>query len=133
MTPLEYKSHVMRTIVYPTNEEFFDSKKPRNIRYFTKYKPHLFGRVLERGINQKTFKEIFELLFKNHYDYLLEIFEKDKEKMNSDDSVAIFVRKDDASVCFIVFDDEDAGFFSMMPLTVLGKHGYKKCDYEIEL
>jgi len=133
MTPLEYKSHIMRTVVYPTNEQFFDSTRKRNIRYFTKYKPHLFGRVLERGIDQATFKEIFELLFERHYDYLLNIFENDKEKMNSEDSVAIFVRRSDVSICFIVFDDEKDGFFSMMPLTVLGKYEYKKCDYEIEL
>jgi hypothetical protein len=53
--------------------------------------------------------------------------------MNSEDSIAIFVRRSDVSICFIVFDDEKDGFFSMMPLTVLGKYGYKKCDYEIEL
>ena len=133
MTPLGYKSHVMRTIIYPINEQFFDSRRTRNIRYFTKYKPHIFGRVLERGIDQETFKEIFELLFKHHYEHLLGIFENDKEKMKSDNSVAIFVRRSDVSICFIVFDDEVDGFFSMIPVTVLGKYGYKKCDYEIEL
>jgi hypothetical protein len=123
----------MKTVIYPINEKFFDSTRKSNIRYFTKYKPHLFGRVLERGINQTTFKEIFELLFDRHYDHLLKIFEDDKEKMNSEDSIAIFVRRSDVSICFIVFNDEKDSLFSMMPLTVLGKYEYKKCDYEIEL
>jgi hypothetical protein len=132
-TALAYKSEVMRNVIYPLNDEFFDQNRDRNIRYFTKYNPHLFGRVLERKIDKKTFTEIFELLFKNHYDILLAIFENDKEKMNSKDSVAIFVRRKDVSICFIVFDDGKDGYFTLMPLTVLGKNGYKKCDYEINL
>ena len=79
------------------------------------------------------FAEIFSKLFETQYDYLLEIFEKDKDKMNSTDSVAVFVRLRNVSICFIVFNDESAGYFSLMPLTVLGEHEYKKCNYEIEL
>lgn len=133
MTPMQYKLKVMNTVIRPLNEKFFDPSRERNIRFFTKYDPHLFGRVLERNIDQKTFEEIFELLLTTKYDYLMGIFEKDKLKMNSKDSVAIFVRRNNVSVCFIVFDDKKDGCFSMMPLTVLGKLEYKNCNYEIEL
>jgi len=130
---LDYKAKIMKTIIYPLNDYYKVEGQSRNIRYFTKYNPHVFGRVLDRNIDQATFAEIFTKLFETQYDYLLEIFEKDKDKMNSTDSVAIFVRLRNVSICFIVFNDVSEGYFSLMPLTVLGEHEYKKCNYEIEL
>lgn len=132
-TAIQYKAEFMNTVIRPLNDQYFNSEKPRNIRFFTKYNPHVFERVLQRKLDKQAFIDIFKILMKDKYDYLMGIFEKDKTKMNSHDSICIFVNRKDVTICFIVFDDKEDGYFSMMPLTVLGEHEYKKCDYEIEL
>lgn len=130
---LTFKNQMMRQVVYPTNNEFFDAERERNVRFFTKYDPHLFTRVLEREIDKNDFAMLFRTLFEQKYNDLLEIFENDKAKMNSKDSVALFVKYKDVSVCFIVFNDHKDNFYSLMPLTVFKEYEYKKCDYEITL
>lgn len=128
-----YKKEFTQNVIQPINKMYFDKDKDRNIRYFTKYNPHVFERVLQRRLNKETFAEIFQILMKDKYDYLMEIFKRDKDKMNSKSSICIFVRRKGITICFIVFDDERDGYFSLMPLTVLGEYEYRKCDYIIEL
>lgn len=130
---LNFKRQMMQYVINPANRDNKNPKLPMNIRYFTKYDPHVFTRVLERGIDKDDFSSLFSKLLEQKYDSLLEIFDKDRSKMNSKDSVALFVKYNGVSVCFIVFDDSKDNYYSLMPLTVFDNYEYKKCDYEIEL
>lgn len=129
----KYKTYVKNQVLNKLNNQFFDPSNKLNIRYFTKSDPHVFQRVIDRNISFKTFEGIFKELFEKHYDKLLALFDRDKSKMNSENSVDIYVTKDDISICFIVFNDDTEGFYSLMPLTVLDNYTYKKCAYEIKL
>lgn len=77
---------------------------------------------------------MFVNLIAKYNEQILELCERDASKMNSTNSVCIYVKKDDIAMVVILFDDRDRdNCFSMMPLTILNNYEYQKCDYEIDL
>lgn len=134
MNGLELKKEFTRNVFSTVEKTFMHPNREVGLRYFTKKNPHFFERIIERGINQYDVETMFFELISTNHEKILDICKRDANKMNSTDSVCIYVKKGDLAIVLILFDDRKGdNCFSMMPLTILANHEYQKCDYEINL
>ncbi|MDX1532789.1 MAG: hypothetical protein R3230_01125 [Nitrosopumilaceae archaeon] len=132
MNAIELKKEFCESVFTPFNKEFMNHNT--GLRYFTKRNPHFFKRIIDRNINPHFVKGMFTTFITNFHQNIMEICYSDASKMNSTNSVCIFVKSYDIAIVVILFDDRrQDNCFSMMPLTILDGHTYQKCDYEVDI